>query len=431
MIRRSAVLLFSAAPLILWATLLSASPRADASLLPKRVPTRHEASGDKKRVPKPKDEPRYKPGSEDNSSKEDGSDDSGGCVGSCLSSGLTSLMEGLCTPSQPRQHSSQDVAASAPSSAQALVPENRVWAVHDHGWLTVETPGDSVMLLSSPMQRGQPNVDVGHLPAGAEVVVVETHALATGIELRVHPVDTLEPVGWIPGSALSFAPPSPLSTPSATHSSPEDARSVGLPPALADPPHAAVLLVLGGATIGNGELRDEYRQLGFRGVLGYQRYLRGGWSWGPSFGVRGYSGDSQVNYETPATRDEPGASTFVISDFALLAGQRHGSRSGFGLGWSVGPALYYVHETSDVETFITTTNATLGHHDEKLGRWAGGAVGSVTADWNVSPHADVGLRVDLFAAGWDGREQRSLTSDFIHAPLRGFDVSLSVIFPLH
>ena len=43
----------------------------------------------------------------------------------------------------------------------------------------------------------------------------------------------------------------------------------------------------------------------------------------------------------------------------------------------------------------------------------------------------MGLKAEAFLAGWDGREEKSLTTDFIHAPLRGFDVGIYVNFRIY
>jgi hypothetical protein len=384
------------------------------------------ASEDKKQVPKPKDEPRYKPGTEDKKKEED-HDDSGGFLEGCFDSCLSSFLEGLCNPSGSSE-SAAPAAAPAPSAVQALVPENRVWTVNDHGWLTVATPGDSVVLMEGPVEPGRPDVDVGHLPAGAEVVVMETHALATGLELRVRPVDGIEPVGWIPGTAISMARIEPSSTAAAPPPPAEPAPSPPAPPPVDSPPKSGIQLVLGAGAFGNRELRDEFKQLGFHGEIGYQRFAGKGWSWGPSVGIWSFSGNARMNYETATALDVPGASEFVIADLALLGGQRYGRRSGFGFGWSAGPALFYVYELSNVRTFDKEALALLGEHDETLGRWTGGGGARVTADWGVSSYFDLGLQADGYVMGWDGQEAKSLTSEFLHVPLRGFDIGLSLTF---
>ncbi len=392
-------------------------------------------AGDKKQVPKPKSEPRYKPGADDKK-KSDSDDDSksGGFFESCLDVILSGAFDGICTPSHsaqpppapftPRSPGSPD--PLAPPSSQDLVLDVHAWAVSDHGWLTAAAPGDSVMLLRSPLEQGRPDEDAGHLPAGTEVVIIETHTLTRGVELRVRPVDAVEPVGWIPSAALATAPPAVAASPTAD--------AAALPPhpypPQQGPARAGVQVVLGIGAFGNRELHHEFRQPGFRGALGYQRFERGGWLWGPSLGVRGYTGNAQMNYESSVTTDWPGASEYTIGDFAMVAGQREGKHRGFGCGWSAGPAIFCMYELSDVTTIDNTTGA-LRRHDETLGRWTAGGVASATADWNVAPGADVGLRIEGYVAGWDGREEKSLTSDFIHAPLCGFDVGLCVNFRIY
>ena len=385
------------------------------------------ASEEKKQVPKPKDEPRYKPGAEDKKSDGSDDDDSGGFLDGCFNSCLSSIFESLCSFSS----SAPQPAPATPSPEQAPLAETHAWAVNDHGWLTVAAPGDSVVLFEGPVEPGHPDIDVAHLPAGAEVVVVETHALATGVELRVRRADGLDPVGWVSGTSLS---PAPLTAPPVA-STPPTPPAPALSPAPTRPPAApprwAILVVLGGSSFGNPELRPEFKQLGFHGEVGYQRFERKGWRWGPNLGVWSFSGNAQVNYATPTVLDVPGASEFMIADLALLGGQHYGRRGGFGFGWSAGPALFYAYESSEVRSFDLETNDPLGGaHDESLGRWTGGGVARLTADWGVAPELDLGLQADGFVAGWNGREEKSLTSDFIHAPLFGFDLGLSLTFPL-
>jgi hypothetical protein len=390
------------------------------------------ASEEKKQVPKPKDEPRYKPGTEDK--KTDSShDDSGGFLEGCFSSCLSSIFEGMCSlsgsaPSSPPP--APPPSSPAPPSPQALVPETREWAVNDHGWLTVAAPGDSVVLFEGPVEPGRPDVDLAHLPAGAEVVVVETHALTTGVELRVRPVDGLEPLGWIPSTALSSARIVPSRALATLLTPPGPAPSPHAPRPPAAPRNSGIRVILGGGSFGNRELRDEFKQLGFHGEIGYQRFERKGWIWGPSLGIRSFTGNAQVNYETATALDVPGASELSLADLALLGGQRYGRRGGFGFGWSAGPALFYLNELSKVRTVDKESMELIRDHDETLGRWAGGGVACLTADWGVAPECDLGLQLDGFVMGWGGSEEKSLTSDFIHAPLFGFDVGLSLKFLL-
>src|SRR5262245_18827287 len=142
---------------------------------------------DKQRVAKPDKETRYKPDSTSRGSVQtqgQGDDESNlSCFFDCLGSFFSGLSSSASPP--PSQHAE-------------LVP----WSTGQHGNLQAATTADSVWLWDGPGGADQDLAQVGRLPSGTSMIVLETYSMPTGTWLRVRPADQPEPTGWISASLL-------------------------------------------------------------------------------------------------------------------------------------------------------------------------------------------------------------------------------------
>ena len=357
------------------------------------------AAADKAKVPKPPP-PRTKGDSGSDTKKEDDSDSGISCVGSCFEFG-----DALVTsPTGPP--------ASSPTTAFAS--EASRWSVGSEAWIVAPAEADSVALSDAPADSAHEALQTGTLPHGAHVVVVETHAMATGFWTRVRPFDGVEPNGWIPSFILSAAPaPKP-----AAPKPPKPDPRWGL----------RVLLAYGG--LGPSDLDVEYGNGGWHADLQYLRLDRQ-WISGFGFGYRDYFGHPPQAYLSGTTLDDPQDSKLQMYEIGARAGQIYRDRSGFRFDWMLGPTLAYVHEHGNLHVFTVVPPGTLvpaGSRDDDLGRWAGGGEFRANFAWRLKEDTTIELHVGTFMYAWEGHEQHSLATDFVHSNIHGWDVGLSYTF---
>jgi hypothetical protein len=278
---------------------------------------------------------------------------------------------------------------------------------------------DSVALSKSPRDPDHPEtLEVGTLPHGTHVVVVETHAMASGFWTRVRPFDGVEPNGWIPSWILADAPAPKPATPGA----PEPDPRWGL----------RLLLAYGG--VGPSDLNVEYSKGGTHIDLQYMRLMNYQWISGFGFGYREIAGDPQVAYLSGTTLEDPHDSRLQTYEIGARAGQRYGDRSGFRFDWMLGPTLAYVHENTNLLVYTVTPPSTLtlvGPSGDRLGRWAGGGEFRANIGWKLpgstnSGGLEVGLHLGAFMYAWEGHEEHSLATDFVHSNIHGWDIGLSL-----
>lgn len=362
------------------------------------------AASDKQKVPKPPPAPpsRTKGDQPSGDHAEHQDEDSGSnCVGDCLLGFGTSLFEGPTPPP-----------AQAP--ATAFASEAARWAVGSEAWIVAPAAMDSVAIYDAPAEPDRPPVETGTVPHGTHVVVVETHAMASGFWTRVRPYDGVEPNGWIPSWILSSAP-APKPAPPRPHR--PDPRW-GL----------RALLAYGG--LGPSDLDVEYRDGGWHGDLQYLRLDRQ-WISGFGFGYRDFYGHPPQAYLSGTTLEDPQDSKLQTYEIGTRAGQHYGDRSGFRFDWMLGPTLAYVHEHGNLHVYTVVAPGTLvpaGSRDDDLGRWAGGGEFRANFAWRYNQDTDFGLHFGAFMFAWEGHEQHSLATDFVHSNIHGWDVGLSCSF---
>jgi hypothetical protein len=362
------------------------------------------AAADKAKVPKPPPPPPTRTkgdgGGQSDTKNSDDSDCTMDCVTSCFSFG-DALMT---SPTGPP--------ASSPTTAFAS--EASRWSVGSEAWIVAPAEADSVALSDAPADSAHEALQIGTLPHGAHVVVVETHAMATGFWTRVRPFDGVEPNGWIPSFILSAAPaPKP-----AAPKPPKPDPRWGL----------RALLAYGG--LGPSDLDVEYGNGGWHADLQYLRLDRQ-WISGFGFGYRDYFGHPPQAYLSGTTLDDPQDSKLQMYEIGARAGQMYRDRSGFRFDWMLGPTLAYVHEHGNLHVFTVVPPGTLvpaGSRDDDLGRWAGGGEFRANFAWRLKEDTTIELHVGTFMYAWEGHEQHSLATDFVHSNIHGWDVGLSYTF---
>jgi hypothetical protein len=189
-----------------------------------------------------------------------------------------------------------------------------------------------------------------------------------------------------------------------------------------------VLLGYGG--LGPSDLDVEYGNGGWHGDLQYLRLDRQ-WISGFGFGYRDFYGHPPQAYLSGTTLDDPQDSRLQTYEIGARAGQHYGDRSGFRFDWMLGPTLAYVHEHGNLHVFTVVPPGTLvptGSRDDDLGRWAGGGEFRLNFAWRYNDDTDFGLHAGAFVYAWDGHEQHSLATDFVHGNIHGWDVGLSCSF---
>jgi hypothetical protein len=371
------------------------------------------ASGDEKQpVPKSKTPTRAKPAQpkstpsaatppdNDNDDESDAS-----CFFDCLGAFFGSLFH-----------------SAAPPPAPALGPENALraeagtWAVGESGRVHASSAADSVMLWDGPGGLDEGRQPMGALPDRVPVIVVETHSMATGLWLRVRPVDGVEPIGWLPAALLGS-----LTEP--------------LPPEPASPrrkPTWGVMAALGGGGVGPSPLNVEYQEGALRVEAQYMRYLPKHWQSGAGVGWRQTTGQPLVDYAYSGSTlvDVPSDSRLQIFDIGVRAGMRHGGGKSFRFSWLLGPAAYHVHEQAEISVVESTTGFQVANRHEHLNRWAGGGDVRLSFGWLTKEGIEIGLVTDGYMMAWTGQHELSLTTDFLgKETIHGFDVAVSITIP--
>jgi len=384
---------------------LPASPQVSR---PPLIATKPDAprllASEKTQVAKPKPPPATKTKGDpkgDQKEHEDDSDNPLDCLNDCFI-GLGLLFDSSTPPS-----------AAAP--ATAFASEASRWSVGSEAWLVAPTSMDHVALWESPSVPESLAVTTGTLAHGSHVVVVETYATSGGFWTRVRPFDGVDPSGWTPSWLLSEAPaPKPA------------------PPHRPRPdPRWGLRLLLGGTGLGPADLDIEYGDGGLRADVQYIKLFKKQWVSGFGFGYRNLYGRPTQAYLSGTTLDDPMESRIQTYELGTRAGQRYGDRSGFRFDWMLGPTLAWVNERANMDVYTVVPPATLvpaGNRDDELGRWAGGGEFRANIGWHVNQDSEWGLHLGAFMFAWEGHEEHSLATDFVHSNIHGWDIGLSYTF---
>jgi hypothetical protein len=377
------------------------------------------ASGDEKKpVPKSQTPTRTKPAqpkstpatSSPPDNDNDNNDESdASCLFDCLGAFFGSLFHSTAPPPPP----------ALAGTESALRAEAGAWAVGESGRLYAASTTDSIPLWDGPGGPDDGRAVVGVLPDAIPVIVVETHSMATGLWLRVRPMDGVEPIGWVPAAALGSLTQPPPPQPAA-ETKPRRKPTWGL------------MFAAGGGGVGPSPLNVEYSGGMFRAETQYMRYLPQHWQSGAGVGWRQSHGQPRVDYAYTGSTlvDVPSDSHLQIFDVGVRAGVRHGGGRSFRFSWLLGPALYHVHEDAEIAVVESTTGFQVGNRHEHLNRWAGGGDVRLSFGWLTKEGMEIGLVTDGYMMAWTGQHDLSLTTDFLEKePIYGFDVAVSISIP--
>jgi hypothetical protein len=279
------------------------------------------------------------------------------------------------------------------------------------------------------------------------VLVVETHAMASGFWTRVRPFDGVDPNGWIPASLLSpepITPGAPLPyapTATGTGSAPGAPPPGGAPPASGaapaakhgppPPPRWGVRTLVAYDRFGPAVVDEEYSDGGFRADVQYLRYLKQGWFSGFGLGWRIAAGHPKAAYETPSMLDDPRYSLLQMFELGARAGQRYGPGTGTHFDWLIGPTLALVNESATITAYQRVTPDSLveiGERNDGLTRFAGGGELRLQIGWAAGEGNTWGIHLGMFMYAWEGHEEHSLVTDFVKSNLHGWDIGVDYTF---
>jgi hypothetical protein len=143
------------------------------------------------------------------------------------------------------------------------------------------------------------------------------------------------------------------------------------------------------------------------------------------------TGYPKVEYAGPTQVDVPNASAFEMPYAMLEFGQHLAWSSPFRLGYMVGPVVARVHEEAELDVLDAGTRQPIGTRHEVLNRWTWGGGGILSLGWATSTPHEVAIRFRMFGLAWDGRQEKSLTSDYTHDPLLHYDVAFTYTYTKH
>ena len=386
--------------------------------------------------PKTKSKPPASTPDESSSSNDSDSDNNNvgfwaSCLGDCITGCAEGTFEALFV--SLFQHDKKPVAALTDStsayaadSSVAMAPYVPYdWAKLDVGYLHAYTPGDSVVLRRSASNPDSMMFEAGTLPDGARVLVIDTHEGASGTMLQVRAVDEQGPVGWVHAKSVRQEPDAPQQDEFLA----ADSLGKAAPAApAARPPRWSLASTIGFTQIDNPLLATEYENGGPVFELEYLRWFGSSPVAGLGVGFRDLTGYPKVEYAGPTQVDVPNASAFEMPYAMLEFGQHLAWSSPFRLGYMVGPVVARVHEEAELDVLDAGTRQPIGTRHEVLNRWTWGGGGILSLGWATSAPHEVAVRFRMFGLAWDGRQEKSLTSDYTHDALLHYDVAFTYTY---
>ena len=386
-----------------------------------------QQSDEKKRVPK-EDEKKgeSKPAAETQTE----SDDS--CFGSCIDAFFLSIFS-----PDPEPETVVLPAVIVPPEAVGSPPSALGYGFIQHP----DSVQTLVMVWDGPGGPDRGYALLGALTPGTEIAVTNTggDAHADWIEVetlgdnRMGGWVTAEHVDWVARPATEAIAPATLAggstaAPEAEVPASPEIASVAAP---TGPRNLAIMTEVSYLYLtGPSEVREEYENGGVHfGITGV--FIPSGTlqlSLGIGFAtIPGYP---KYDYETSTVRESPIDSRLDILDLGLRAGQYGQIRQGRGrYYWGLGPVLYWVQETADLEIYALPTELPLGERTEVQDTWRFGADLGLGFSYAVARTVHLGGLARFFWIPWDGEGEKSLTLDFIgDKTLVGFNVGVSLAF---
>jgi hypothetical protein len=207
--------------------------------------------------------------------------------------------------------------------------------------------------------------------------------------------------------------------------------SISTPTASAEPPPLDRFVLLGALSwskTGPSDLWDEYRNGGFRLELNPFRVMPSGLQFGLTLGFETYQGEPEFEYTTSTRLESPTSSTLEFFSVGARAGQYFALGGGGGhLYWGVGPVLFWVQESADLDIYEMPSRTYLTSSETSLERWRMGGDAAFGMNWWASPGLRLGFLTRLFVIPWEGQEVESLTLDFLgKRSLVGFSIGLVI-----
>ena len=375
----------------------------------------------------PPDEPRT------NISSDDDTNDIGfwaSCIGDCFTACADGVFENMldamfggkkAAPALALADSSSAFGADSSWLEEPYTPHE--WAKLDVGYLRAYTPGDSIVLRQSASAPDSMVLPAGMLPDGARVLVTDTQESSFGLLLKVRAVDEPGPEGWVQAKSVREQPDGP---PPQEEILAADSLSDTAPAATpARPSSWALANTIGFADVDNPLLATEYEYGGPVFEIEYLQWFGTSPIAGLGVGFRDFTGYPKVEYAGSVEIDVPKSSAFEMPYAVLEFGQRLVFPSRFRLGYMVGPVAAYVHEEAEIDVLDAGTRQKLGERQEVLDRWTWGGGGMFWLGWKAAPAHEVAVRFRMFGLAWDGRRERSLTSDYTEEPLLFYDVAFT------
>jgi len=181
---------------------------------------------------------------------------------------------------------------------------------------------------------------------------------------------------------------------------------------------------------GPSEVWDEYKSGG--GRIGVDAYFipSENFEVGLGVGFAGATGTPLYDYVTSTRLDSPQKSHLWMVDTGVRAGMIHAfSRKGPFLRWGIGPRLFWVKETADLEVYELPGMVRLEDRKEALEQWRVGGDLAISMLWDTKSSVLLGFTVRMFVIPWNSSYEKSLTLDYIgKKSLVGFDIGLAVHF---
>jgi len=180
---------------------------------------------------------------------------------------------------------------------------------------------------------------------------------------------------------------------------------------------------------GPSDLVDEYKNTG--GRYG----LSGCFNMGGSFEIEIDAAYSHINgqplfdYETSTILESPQSSHMQLFDTGLRFGMIHVFSPGKPiLRWGLGPRMFWLKETADLDVYSLPGEVYQGSREETLEDWQLGGDILVSMLWDVGSDILLGFNVRFFFIPWESSYMKSLTLDHLGNDVTGWSVGFDVHF---
>ncbi|MBU0742078.1 hypothetical protein KKA85_07995 [bacterium] len=181
---------------------------------------------------------------------------------------------------------------------------------------------------------------------------------------------------------------------------------------------------------GPSDVWNEYRHGGGRFGVGGNFLVGGSAEIGIDAAFSWAKGYPLYDYETSTRLESPQISHLWLLDVGLRAGTIHNLASGgLFLRWGLGPRVYRVKESADLDVYELPGPTDLTYRKETLSAWRLGGDLLFSMLWHTEHEVFVGFSARFFVIPWESAREKSLTLDYIgRKSLVGFSLGLAVQF---